>query len=1208
MITPRRRTIASFVLLVFLVAGHGVAQTPQPGKLAPLTVDEYRKVMFDELAKVAKDYPEVRVLGVGSWVGYTGVGKVGDMDATVGHPDPKIEKVLVQKANEAITTALAATGRPYEPKFIKLIHSRDFNNLEVFRGESGQLFILNYATDKAPEGLATFAWKDGQVVLKRAENFWIDTKRALPIQITQPQRFLDDTWVMVNKLRAEKLTEVDRAIATAKYLNNLERWLVPGLEAQYKSGPLTALRVDEASRQQMTELLAIKSRNLTEFEQRAAVARLFNVPLGQVDAAIGGWMTKVEAHLVQTSSIAGLIDGLGRAGKLEASLLNRVLTSGAKIAEKLGPYLLGITAADRALRLGEIALVAYIGTSEGWQKGTEQLAMTLSGWLVPTVAAAGLIAEIGKALVIGGVTLAGNALIFSPLNNDALESMFDPNHPKGVYSGRDFKGFPNPFKGLNRETLYHRFPENSKKLPADPAQERTNVRPLFTAMANVYLDRWIKEEGSLFLTAGAGAFTPDLIVDRIMADWELSRRMAMAVQRLESELKIGETTRPDAPFQVTLDKTEVPPSPPRPKPFAKTAKRGQATVFNLMLVRGFGTRRYLQPSIKLVDKWGELGGKVALDAWMIQNDKNDAVFAYRYDGGDYELGTTPAPADIRADITVRGATGWSLDGELPVNLQSVIAGGTSGQRSFFLKHGGLVTDESSPYKDRSFRIALTPGPDAQPITVTVKLSFTDAFALDKPETTNYELVLTARLEAPTLTNAAEIPPPATRIPPPPEPPSRPPNPPATVAAPCDADYQAAAAQLRVRTQWDIAGYSSVDNSCPAAETVLDACYKAADVRRDSGIHNEKTDTCIDTFSEACRAENLVAVAVQRDQCLALANTQIEEQKARDQAAVALQKAREGQRARELAKQAQAQAEQLARQQEADRLRKIEEDKRAAERRAREQAQQAESQQARRWEELQRQGAAQAALDRQREIDAQRRKAEEADARRRADAERRQREEQDRAEIDARNRPPASDPVPPPISTPPQIPPPTPRPPAEGWPSDFTLETTTEPRGASGVGRVRKEVFEVQQNKLIRYNGLTTAEGTFNDGLLQGRWPAEGITFEFRLNRDGTVVWNLNWVEPSNGQPRGAVRDGTWTMKPLGGSASPSASQPPQVPSPPGQTPPLPTTPPAQTPPARTPPPTPPPAQQQPPCPPAPLPGLANQQTNLRCFGIPGPGQ
>lgn len=1206
------RALACFVVLL---AGRpsAHAQTAQ----TPLSVDEYRGVLFDALAKVGKDHPDlardIRVLGVGSWVGYAGVGKVGDMDATLGHPDPKIEKMLVAEANKAIVDGLAATNRPHDPKFIKLIHNREYRFVELFRGEAGQKFALDYATKKAPEGLATFAWNaDGQVVRKPAESFWIDTRKALPIQITQPQRFLDDSWLMVNNLRkAQELTQVERAMSAAKYLNNIEQWLVPGLEAQYKSGPLTALMVDEASRRQMVELLAIKSRNLGESEQRAAIARLFNVPLSQVDGAIGSWMTKVEAHLVQTSSIAGLIDGLGRAGKLEASLLNRVLTSGARIAEKLGPYLLGTTAADRALRLGEIALVAYIGTSQGWEKGTEQLAMTLSGWLVPAVAAGALIAEIGKALVVGGVRLAGNTLIFSPLNNDALETMFDPNDPTGVYSGRNFENFPNPFmalKGLNRETLYHRFPENAKKFPADPALERTNVRALFTAMANQYLARWIKERTTLFTTEGAGAFTADLIVDRIMADWEFSRRMAMEVRRLELELNAGEKTRPDVPFQVLLDKAEVPPKPVALKPFAKTTKPGQPAVFQLMLVRGFGTRRFLRTSINLVDKWAELGGKAALNAWLIQNDKNDAVFYHHYDGDAYERAENPDPPDIRAEVTVRGATGWSLDGDLPVNLQSVIAGNTSGQRNFFIKHGEVVSEESSPYKDRSFRIVLTPGPDAQPITLTVKLGFIDAFAPDKPETADYEMVLTARVETPTLTTVNTPNAPVAR-PAAPRPGVEPPTPQGAPLSQCETTYQAAVWEIRGRTLWNIAGYSNASNGCPAAEIVLDACYKAANVRRDSGIHNADTDECRNSFISACRGENLAAATATRDKCLANANTEREVQKARDQAAVALQKAREGQRARELAKQAQLLAEQLARQQEADRLRKIEEEKRAAERRAREQAQQAESQQARRWEELQRQGAAQAALDRQREIDAQRRRAEEADARRRADAERRQREEQDRAETDARNRPPASDPVPPPpISTPPQIPPPTSRPSAEGWPSDFTLETTTEPRGASGVGRVRKEVFEVQQNKLIRYNGLTTAQGTFNDGLLQGRWPAEGMTFEFRLNRDGTVVWKLDWVEPSNGQPRGAVRDGTWTMKPLGGSASPSASQPPQVPSPPGQTPPHPSTPPAQTPPARTPPPTAPPGQQQPPCPPAPLPGLANQQTNLRCFGIPGPGR
>lgn len=62
----------------------------------------------------------------------------------------------------------------------------------------------------------------------------------------------------------------------------------------------------------------------------------------------------------------------------------------------------------------------------------------------------------------------------------------------------------------------------------------------------------------------------------------------------------------------------------------------------------------------------------------------------------------------------------------------------------------------------------------------------------------------------------------------------------------------------------------------------------------------------------------------------------------------------------------------------------------------------------------------------------------------------------------------------------------------------------------------------------------------------------------------------------------------------------------------------PPSPPAEEPPKEVPPPpnpeppkdkpAPPPPKPGPPCPPAPLPGLENLQTNLRCFGIPGPGQ
>lgn len=1261
MITHLRRAIASFILLTFLVAGHGVAQTPFP---IALQVE-----IFNDAAATVLSRPEnravateVRILAIGSWTNPKTMATAKDIDLTLGHRSKNVEERLVKEINAVINNDPRTLGRP--PHVIKLIHDKDTRFVDFIRGDTGQMFVYHHAKKSAPEGLATMRFErrpDGTLVKApdvSAEAFWHETGKTLPIQITQPQRFLDDAYVLAKNADTAYLAErlakglkpdpVERAVLYAKYLNNIDSFLLPTMAVQYnKDIPLDVLKIDEALRDQMKALMDLKKSGLQGEELRKAAAKLLKIDPLKIDEVTSGFMKNVEKYLEESHVTAGYLDGLQRKllndakygpvkaiADLPSGVLNRTLTKARELSEIIGKHL-GPGALDVAGRIADVAALAYQFASEGMVKW-DDVANAILGWGVPQLVLPAMAADIGRQLFVGAFTMGFNALFFDPLiNAPLLQKIFDPKDASWVYGERPWVNEPekaNPFSEIfkfNRkplkpetlpETLYcaslsptgdERYSADTFRTRLTPAAEEY-VRLLKTSNLEPSLQEFRGLDGQI---SGAAAFRPQLIVDRLVADWSKGQRMRRKLIQMESQESTPVYEPPQVPFLVMVDGVRIAAeSELRRTPFPKTTKPGQPIEFKVTLQRQFGTVRYLLEPVELVAKWCELGGMEPLEKWLAASQDDPKVYGYFYDTGKPEPGK---PESIQAEVDVRNFTAWNIDG-WPLDLGAPFGGRlkADGPIKIVLPDGETrVTKESSPSRAADYRLHLTPGIDAGPISIDLTFRFTETFGIEPPKepvTTTYRMTLTGSVEAaPTLTNAAELPPPATRIPPPPDPPSRPLDPPATMAAPCEAKYQAVAAEARARTLWNIAGYSNVSNGCPAAESVLDGCYKAAKVRRDSGIHNADTDACRDSFISACRGENLAAATAERDRCLARATTENEVQKARDQAALAQQKAREGQRARELAKQAQAQTEQLARQQEADRLRKIEEEKRAAERRAREQAQQAESQQARRWEELQRQGAAQAALDRQREIDAQRRKAEEADARRRADAERRQREERDRAEIDAGNRPPASVPAPAPPTPPvpsPQTPTPVSRPPAGGWPSDFSLEVTAEPRGAAGSGRVRTEVIEVQQNRLIRYNNQTTSEGTFSDGLLKGRWLNDGSTFEYRLNRDGTVVWILNWNEPSNGQPRGVTRDGTWTMKPLGGPASPSASQPPQVPSPPGQTPPRPTTPPAQTPPVQTPPATPPPAQQQPPCPPAPLPGLANQQTNLRCFGIPGPGQ
>ena len=1254
MIAYLRRAITALVLLACLVCGHALAQTPQSGKLPKLPIKEQQQILMDAMQEVLQRNisraSDVRVLGIGSWMDPM-AGTVNDIDATLGHPNREVEAKLVEDVNSAIEERMAKLRIEklpvvYAPHDVKLIKDSDLRFKELFRGETGQLYARQYADKRAMDGMATMRWEvapNGAVTKGNnlpTDFYWRDTGKKLPEQITHPEKFFDDLYVFARNVDGDPLK---RSLSYAKHLDNIESFLLPAMKVTYNNGdPLDALKIEQGLLDQMEILKKLKASGLEDDALREAAAKALGVRLSEVDGVVTAFMANVEKYLEKGHHTAGIISAMKREqerlkaiGKvistieeLPPNVLNRILNIGTSVCGKLQEAL-GPGALDALGRFADIGFFAQELVTKNGEVSAEDTAKFLLGLGFPEAWLAATLGDLAGRLGLATFTASVNAFVLNPLilhNSELLQRILNPADDLWLYGGKPLGGMPNPLVAvvgangwtLGPETIYCA----SLTPGANPTEEtRDGFRKRIEGYAdgkgehqNGVVDEFVKalreaeRNGPRAITsAGAAAFSPQPLVDRLATDWSTSQGRFARVQQMELEEKFGERRPPALPLLVEVDGTRV--HPELRKLFPKKTKPGQPIEFMLTLQRQFGFERYLEDKVNLAVKWCELGGMEQLKDWLSKNQFDTRVYKDSHETGKRQPGL---PDNIQVTVDVTNVTGWSLDGQWPLNLGNRFGSRFKATESIFITLDDAaqarttsLTREHGLSLSREYLLSLTPDAAAGPVRIDVTLQFTDTFGIKPPKqpgTTTFQMTLTGSVEAPALTEVAA-----------------PPNPAATTAASCEAIYQAAVEQFRVRTQWNIAGYSSVSNSCPAAETVLDACYKAANVRRDSGIHNADTDACTGSFTEACRAENLVAVAVQRDQCLALANTQIEEQKARDQAAVALQKAREGQRARELAKQAQAQAEQLARQQEADRLRKIEEEKRAAERRAREQAQQAESQQASRWEELQRQGAAQAALDRQREIDAQRRKAEEADARRRADAERRQREEQDRAEIDTRNRPPASVPAPAPPAPPapptpptppvpsPQIPTPVFRPPAGGWPSDFSLEVTAEPRGSSGYGRVRKDVLEVQQNKLIRYNGLTTAEGTFNDGLLQGRWPAEGVTFEFHLNADGTVAWTVNWVEP-NGQPSRGTRDGTWTMKPLGGSASPSAS-PPQVPSPPDQTPPSPSTPPAQTPPpVRTPPPTAPPGQQQPPCPPAPLPGLENLQTNLRCFGIPGPGQ
>ncbi|MEW6321947.1 MAG: hypothetical protein AB1635_12790 [Acidobacteriota bacterium] len=816
-----------------------------------VTVEQQKDLLFRVIGDVLRDNPdaaaEVRVLGVGSWM--KGSGVVNDIDATLGHPNPRVQERLVRDINARLAKLI-----PERDNVIKLIHHGDTRFDELFRGEAGQKFVLDYATSQAPDGLATFAWTpEGTVVQKPATSFWRDTGRPLPTQITQPQRFFDDNYLFVKNLQqATGLSDIDRALSTAKYLNNIDQWLVPGLEAQYQSGPLDVLRADAATRATTAELVRIKAADLSPDERRAAVARALGVSEGEVDAAAAAFMRNAEAYLVRTSDVAGFIDGLGRAGKLQPSAIDRTLTSAAAIADRLGPWL-GETAADRALRLADVALVAYRGATEGWQAGLEEAAVALMSWGVPQAVLPVLVAEIGRSVVGGGVTWAGNALIFDALNERRLLEVLDPRHPVSLFGTAEFPdGRPNPFAGLSRETLYYRFPERSAE----------DFRLRITPWAEAFIQRWREAGGTGFATAGAGALTADRLARQLAADWLNSRRVAESIRAMQIRLQTPVLVRPAEPLSVQVDGIDV----PRVQPFRRTRSTvpGRAVTFTLSFTREFGTERFLRSSVDLVKLWGELGGVQRLTEWLRAHREDAAVFYHRYDG------VPGQPPDLTVDLSVRGAEGWSLTGRWPASLGAGAGGVVSTSGSVPITHGGPAT--GSPYKSDQYRLVLTPRPNAGPVTVLLTVSFTDRFDLERPVTTPYRIELEVSVDS-TTEEAARVTPTARNREGAPGA-ARPGIPPPTASAAraaCEASYLNAVAAIQANRTWNYSGLPNWSDGCSGAESALVACIETGcGTRRDSGVTNSCTDGCKAAYRSACTAENLSQAEAERDRCVAQA--------------------------------------------------------------------------------------------------------------------------------------------------------------------------------------------------------------------------------------------------------------------------------------------------------------------------------------------------
>jgi hypothetical protein len=169
---------------------------------------------------------------------------------------------------------------------------------------------------------------------------------------------------------------------------------------------------------------------------------------------------------------------------------------------------------------------------------------------VPEAAVAQVIAEVGKTVIGGGVTLAGQYFIFDPLNEAMLKKIYDPSSPYCIFRWEESPlGKLSGGKGISRETLYYWFPKTSEE----------EVRPLLKAAVERYVTVLSGYKGlggaGDFAAEGAGAIQP-LILGQLIRDWKVSRKIADEIENIQARLTTGDRVRARLPLALLREGQE----------------------------------------------------------------------------------------------------------------------------------------------------------------------------------------------------------------------------------------------------------------------------------------------------------------------------------------------------------------------------------------------------------------------------------------------------------------------------------------------------------------------------------------------------------------------------------------------------------------------------------------------------------------------------
>lgn len=720
-------TACAFACAALHWPAFAIAAVPQEA----LTIPQQRQVLFDSVQEVfakysrelgpsgAAEVAKLKMLGVGSWQ-YSDAAK--DIDVTFAHPDKALERRLVDDINKSVA---ARTGS--SPHQIKAIVEKDPKFAELFRGDVGEAFVLDYA-NKSGGGEACYSWsmdESGQVVRKRSDTlrFWKDRGLDPPEALTSPFRFVEDNRIFAGEAVASALAKsgdvdglIQGATSVAKYTNNVDGWLKGRLADTYGDAAVSRLALDPDLAEQVALLRKIKDQSPAR--QKELLKEFYRVSdEADLSVRLKELVTRSYDYLETSVDKVAIVDYLAKSGTLpKVKDLSQAFKLKDALYRSLRQY--GVDIGVGAVSLYFIVDQYYTNGVTGAVIETMNTLITLG---VPETAVPALVASIAKeAFTYAGIE-AGNYLIFDAINDAALQGAYNPERSWCVFTWDE-----SPFKGTTRETLYYKFPYASIR----DAENR------FSFFVDQYLERVSSLKGGLaeaprFATEGAGSFRPVLLA-ALLKDWAASRQVGLAIQAQEAKLSAGTVIAASRPLRISVDGSPI--EPARQTVVTKTAGPSRTVDFAIDVEREFSVIRALRlpAGTTLFDTWGQKGA-AALKPLV---DK--------YLGDRFLYGSAP----LQVSVHVSGAKGWRLDGRWPV-MPALLAGEGAADGTVSIPNATL-----QPFQDRSYRIRLTADPQADTtVGVALRVSFKEELSPIEAPPIGYQILLTARPPA-TVTETA----------------------------------------------------------------------------------------------------------------------------------------------------------------------------------------------------------------------------------------------------------------------------------------------------------------------------------------------------------------------------------------------------------------------------------------------------------------------